>query len=221
VSLTTRARQVVLLLRPLARAAPRWPLAAAAGMSVLLLTVVLLIGLDPRFGALPVLRVAAVLLGAGASFVMVDQMAPTVVSPTPRWVRQWIRVILGALPAAALWLILYGFVRTITGADLDAPARDLIVEALVCGLSGMAGAAVAARVRHTASGALAGPITQGALCGATLFLTGAYSPWLMPYRTNWDLMHRYWVVLLSVIATVLMGANRETWPLLRRQRRPC
>jgi hypothetical protein len=144
-----------------------------------------------------------------------------VVSPTPRWLRQWLRVAIGALPVATVWLILYGFVRNTPGADLDAPARDLVVEALVCGLSGMAGAAVAARVRHTATGALAGPITQGALCGATLFLTGAYSPWLMPYRVNWDLVHRYWIWLLPVIAAVMLLANRETWPLLRRQRRVC
>jgi hypothetical protein len=210
VSLTLRVRQVTLLLGPLARALPRWPVAAAAGMSVLLLTSVLLIDLNPRFGALPALRVAAGLLGAGASFAMVDRMAPTVVSPTPRWLRQWLRVALAALPAATVWLILYGFVRTTPGADLDAPARDLIVEALVCGLSGMAGAAVAARIRHTTTGALAGPMTQGALCAVTLFLAGAYSPWLMPYRVNWDLVHRYWIWPLPLIAVVMVLANRET-----------
>lgn len=209
-----RARQSLLLLRPLAVAVPWGPLALAAGLSALILLPALLDDPAPA-AALLELRLAAVLLGAGASFAMTDGMAPTVVTATPRWLRQWLRLAIVVLPAALAWLALHSIAIAVLGSDATAPAGDLAVEAIVCGFTGVAGAAVAARYRHTQTAALAGALTQFTLATFTFFIDKQHSPWLPPGSPNWSAVHRYWLLGLPIIAITLLLANRGTWPLRR------
>jgi hypothetical protein len=209
VSVTVRARQVVLLVGPLSRAVPWLPLAAAAGLSVAAMLPALLGAAAPAAQVWG-LRIAAMLLGAGASFAMVDAMAPLTMTATPRWLRQWLRCTLVAVPAAAVWGVLC-LVAVQTAPAL--PLGDLLGEALGCFLCGLVGAAVAARARHTTTAALAGPATQGVLVVGTLFLQGDRSPWALPGAPSWADVHVGWWMAVPVLIVVLVGANREVWPL--------
>ncbi|MFF0180921.1 hypothetical protein ACFYPF_17640 [Micromonospora sp. NPDC005223] len=200
-SVRMRWRQALLLLRPLIRAVPWGPPAVAALMSGLAVLPALLDDPAPGVG-LWGLRSAAVLFGAAASFAMVDRMAPLTVVPMPRWLRQWLRLMVMLVPAAIGWLVLYAMVRSALGAAAIGPAKDLVVEAAVCGLTGLAGAAVAARYWHTSTAALAGPGTQAVLVAASLFLSGTYSPWPVPGTPNWSPVHRYWLASLPIIVLV-------------------
>jgi len=206
-----RWRQALLLLRPLIRAVPWRPPAVAAVMSGLAVLPALLDDPAPGVG-LWGLRAAAMLFGAAASFAMVDRMAPLTVAPTPRWLRQWLRLTVVLVPAAAGWLVLYALVRGALGAAIG-PAGSVVVQAAVCGLTGLAGAAVAARYRHTSTAALAGPGTQAVLVAASLFLSGRYSPWSVPGEPSWTLVRPYWLAAMPIIVVVLFLANRDTWPL--------
>lgn len=210
-----RAQQSVLLLRPLTLAIPWGPLALAAALATLILLPALLDDPAP-YAALLELRLAAVLLGAGASFAMTDRMAPTVVPATPRWLRQWLRLVIVVVPATLAWLALHSIAVVVLGADATAPAGDLAVEALVCGFTGVAGSAVAARYRHTSTGALAGPMTQFTLVAVTFFVDKQSSPWLPPGSSNWSTVHRYWLLGLPIIGLTLLLVNRDTWPLRHR-----
>jgi hypothetical protein len=213
VSVTVLGRQVLLLTVPLVRAVPWWPPAAASGLAVAAVLPALLGASAP---AAPVwgLRIAALLLGAGASFAMVDAMAPLTVTATPRWLRQWLRFTVAVVPAVAVWTVLC---LSTVGAAPGLPVGDLVGEGLVCGLCGLAGAAVSARAGDTMTTALAGPSTQAALVVATLFLPGGRSPWQLPGAQNWADVHVGWWVSLPVLAAVLLVANREVWPLLHRR----
>lgn len=102
----SRFRLVVLLARSLARAVPWWPLVAATLLAVLSQLPVLLAEPVPGL-ALPGLRLAGAGLGAAVCFALPDRMASTVMAPSPRWVRQWLRVALTLLPAMAVWALLY------------------------------------------------------------------------------------------------------------------
>ncbi len=152
------------------------------------------------------LRIAAVLLGAGASFAMVDLMAPLTITPTPRWVRQWLRFTIVVIPAALVWAVLC---LLAVGTTPGLPVRDLVGEALVCALSGLAGAAVASRVGTSRTTALAGPAVQGLLVVASLFLTGRWSPWPLPGAPGWAVVHAGWWTAVPVLVAVLLAANRE------------
>jgi hypothetical protein len=163
------------------------------------------------------LRITAVLMGAGASFAMVDAMAPLTVSPTPRWVRQWLRFAVALIPATIVWGGLYLLAAAALPVDLPAlPGGDLAAEATVCYLSGLVGAAVAARVGHTMTTALAGPATQGGLLVTTLFLPGTSSPWALPGAASWADVHIGWRAAIPILVLALLAANRDVWPLFRR-----
>jgi hypothetical protein len=209
-----RSRQAVLLVTPLVRAVSWWPLGVAIALSLLALLPTL--RHQSPYAALLPLRLAAIMLGGAAAFAMVDQMAPMTVAPTPRWLRQWLRLVLALLPATACWVALAALARSVLGPDAIGPSTEVAVEATVCALIGVSAAAVAARHRHTATGELAGPMAQALLATATLFLPDAWSPWLSPDFPAWPTVHRYWLACLPILAVILFLANRETGPGRRR-----
>lgn len=204
-----RCRQVAVLLGPICHAVPWLPLAGAAGLSLLVLLPSLLADPVP-YAALTGLRVAAVMLGAGAAFAMVDPMAPATVAPTPRWLRQWLRLVVVVVPAVAVWSVLHTVAVAVLGPTATGPVRDIAVEAATCGLAGLAGAAVGGRYRHTVVGALAGPMTQFTLIVSTHFIAEDYSAWALPNNPHWETIHRGWSIGLLIIVAVLVAANRDT-----------
>ncbi|WP_213453333.1 hypothetical protein [Rhizomonospora bruguierae] len=198
----------MLLLKPLARAVPWWPLAAAATLAVLGQLPVLFA--EPVAGlALPGLRLAAAALGAAACFALPDRMASTVLAPSPRWVRQWLRLALNLIPAVAVWVLLYLAVVAVGGRLVVEPAGYLTLQAAVCGLIPLAAAAVAARYRNNLGAALTGPLVQGVALVGTLFFPGTRSPWPIPPETGWTVAHLCWPPALVVSAAVLLFANRD------------
>jgi hypothetical protein len=216
-SVTLRGRQTVLLAGPLVRAVPWWPVAAAAGLAMAAMLPALL-GAPAPASQVWGLRISAVLMGAGASFAMVDGMAPLMVVPTPRWLCQWLRFAVAVIPAAVIWCALCLLAVASVPDEVPAlPTGDLIAEALVCCLSGLAGAAGAARNGHTMTAALAGPATQGGLLVATLFLTGKTSPWVLPPAASWADVHLGWWAATPILLLALLAANRDGWPLRSRR----
>lgn len=214
--MSLRLRQVFLLVGPVIRIVPWVPVAAATVVSALALPALA----DASAPASQIwgLRIAAVLLGAGASFTMVDPMAPLSVTPTPRWLRQWLRVVIALAPAAAVWTSLYA-VADSTAAPVGLPAGDLASEAVVCALAGLVGAAVAARRGHSLTTAVAGPATQGGLMVATLFLPAKYSAWPLPAAPQWERAHDWWWAAVPVLVVALGFANGEVWPWWRTKRK--
>ena len=195
------------LLVPMIRALSWWPLGVAAALAL-----VGALAVDDRSpaAAFVMLRIAALLLGTGGAVAMVDRMGALVV-PVPRWLRQWLRLVLMATPAALAWATL----GWLLDADLSA---GLVAEAVVCAMVGFAGAAVAARHRHTPSAAVAGPVTQFGLLAVSLVPRGSWSPWPPPGDPHWDPAHRGWWTAAAVVGVALVLANRDGWPLLSRRR---
>jgi hypothetical protein len=211
-----RVRQFLLLVRPVTRAVPLGPMAAAVTLS--------LVGTLPAFLDAPEpasqvwgLRVAGVLLGAAASFGMVEPMSLLAVTATPRWLRQWARVMAVLLPTAVVWSLLYALTDASSAALL--PLGDLVVEALTCALAGIVGGAAAARHGGGATTGLAGAVTQGGLICATLFVPARHSPWALPATPRWEAGRGWWLAVLVVLAVALIAANREVWPVVSGLRR--
>jgi hypothetical protein len=212
-SVSLRARQAALLVGPLVRLVPWSPVAAAAVLALLALLPAVLGGPAPATQVWG-LRIAAVLLGAGASFAMADLMVPVAVTPTPRWLRQWLRFTIGLVPVAGCWwgLYLLAVASLPDGGVTALPGAGLAVEAAVCGLTAMAGAAVAARSDRHRTAPLAGPAAQALLLALSLFLTGRWTPWPLPAAGTWEEVHRYWLVALLACVVVLWVANRDGRP---------
>jgi hypothetical protein len=214
-----RIRQVGLLAVPVARMVPWAPAAVAAALS-LLAYLPAAVGAAAPASQVWALRIAGFLLGAAACFALIEPFAPVWATPTPRWLRQWLRTGVALVPAVAVWLALFVLAAHSVPAN-DLPFADLAAEASVCGLTGMAGAAVAARRGHSLTAALAGPAAQGGLITATLFLTGDHSPWLLPAAAAPAAIHDWWSAAVPIPVLILGMANLEprSWKI-RRRRRP-
>ncbi|MFI6073327.1 hypothetical protein ACIA5C_17265 [Actinoplanes sp. NPDC051343] len=197
-----RIRQVVLLTVPVTRMIP-WPPVAVAGALSLLACVPAVAGAAAPASQVWALRIAAFLLGTGACFALIEPLAPVATTPTPRWLRQWLRTVIALVPATLAWLALFALLAP--GHRL--PLTGLAAEAAVCGLTGVAGAAVASRRGHSVTSALAGPAAQGGLIAATLFLSGDHSPWLLPGTPT--AAHAWWTAAVPVPVLILGLANRE------------
>lgn len=203
-------RLASLMIRPLIQAISWWPLGAAVVLAVLGLLPPLLS--EPATGlALPGLRLAAAALGAAVCFALPDRMASTVMTPSPRWLRQWLRLALVTLPAGAVWALLLLWMIA-AGDQVVEHSRFLMLQAAVCGLLPVAAAAVAVRRRDTMTAALAGPTTQGIALVGTLFFTGARSPWPIPTTPTWSTAQCSWLPALALTAATLLIANREARP---------
>jgi hypothetical protein len=176
-----------------------------AGAMALALAATVLVGRPSPSRAAMLLRVLAVVLGAAGACALVDRMGAVPV-PAPRWLRQWLRVLLGLFPAAVAWAGL----ATLLHPDHVA---ELATEALTCALTAFAGTAGAARRPTSATSALAGPVTQVALVAATLLPPPRYSPWIGPEQPHGGTAHRLWWIASAVAIAVLALANRDLWPL--------
>ncbi|KUL26484.1 hypothetical protein [Actinoplanes awajinensis] len=197
-----------LLLPHLARAVPWPPFVAAAVLAVVVQFPVLREDPSPAvvlFG----LRFAAAVLGAAAGFALPDLMASTVVTPVPRWRRQWLRLGLLLFPAVLLWAGLHGAVGRLAGPEVTWSHGLVILQAAVCGLVSVTFAAVGARYRNTSGSALLGPAAQGIALVVSLFFTGDHSPWRVPAPGGWTAPQQVWPVAFVLLLAVLLTANRE------------
>ncbi|MBO3742002.1 hypothetical protein [Actinoplanes flavus] len=192
----------------LIRAVPWWPFAAAVALAVVAQLPVFLAEPPPTMIVIG-LRLAAAVLGAAAGFALPDLMASTVISPTPRWRRQWLRLMVLLVPSVLVWTLLYLAVRDAAGPVATWPHGFVILQAAVCGLLPVAAAAVGARYRDEATGALSGPAVQGGVLVVSLFFTDRNSPWAVPAGDDWTTAQRCWPVALALVLVTLLAANRE------------
>lgn len=198
-----------LLVPHVIRAVPWWPFAAAVVLAVVAQVPALLAEPDSRW-VLIGLRLAAAVLGAAAGFALPDLMASTVITPVARWRRQWLRLAVLLLPGILVWSVIHVVVRALVGPDLTWPAGFVIMQAAVCGLLPLAAAAVGARYRDSAAGAVPGPTALGVVVVMTLFLSESHSPWPVPVSADWTVAQRCWPVTLGSVLLTLLVANRET-----------
>ena len=118
-----RIRQVVLLTVPVARMVPWTPAAAAAALS-LLACLPAVAGAAAPASQVWALRIAAFLLGTAACFALVERLEPVSTTPTPRWLRQWLRTVIALTPAILMWLALFSLAaRSLPAHESERGAR--------------------------------------------------------------------------------------------------
>ncbi|WP_430779634.1 hypothetical protein [Actinoplanes sp. G11-F43] len=211
---------ILTLAAHLARAVPWWPFAGAVALAGFVQSPTLLVAEPHPRMAVTGLLIGAGVLGAAAGFALPDLMASTVITPVPRWRRQWLRLVLLLVPSMLVWVVLHAAVRAGAGPSVTWPAGFVTLQAAVCGLLPVAVAAVGARYRDEAGGALLGPVAQGIAMVVSLFFTGRSSPWSLPVDADWTTAQRVWPVMLALVVIVLLLANRETACPPRGRRRP-
>ncbi|GAA4576755.1 hypothetical protein [Planotetraspora kaengkrachanensis] len=201
-------RSAPALVRPLTRAIDWSPLAIAGSLIV---CVAALVPPGEPLGPVPaltLLRMAALLLGAAAGFALVDAMsASTAAVPVPRWVRQWARTAMALTAAGLVWGATYAIVSARLARGVAVTPSGLAVEAAVCMLVGVAGAATAVRRHSGRQAALAGAAAQLAACVAALITGGGVWPSLGDEQ--WDLTHAWWLAALPLPVLVLVAAHRD------------
>lgn len=198
------------LLRPTSRAADWTALLAACAMTVGLASIASPAG-DVM---LLVLRMAGVLLGAAAAFILIDPMArSTLATPVHRWLRLWLRVGMALVPAMTAWGLTFAVSAWRTTVDL--PLAGLALEALVCATVAITATAFAIRWLDGKIAALAGLATQVALIAISLIGPADFSPWPQPDSPQWTATHRFWLAGLVLSLLALAGASTDTRPDLR------
>ncbi|SPL90046.1 unnamed protein product [[Actinomadura] parvosata subsp. kistnae] len=198
----------LLLIRPLVRAVDWQPIAVVAALSATLAVV-----LQPGDGLLPhhgvlLLRMAALLAGAAAAFILVDAMAlSTEAVPVPRWLRQWLRTVMAVMAAAAVW----GIMCAIVIGHLPADSPDLLsgaaVEATLCVLIALAGTASAVRHTQGKQAALAGAVVLLLFYVVAQIFADNALPW--PTHPDWDRVHLWWLRALPLPLLVIGLAHRD------------
>ncbi|MFA3876750.1 ABC transporter [Streptomyces sp. MMCC 100] len=201
---------------PLWRTLPWRALAAAGTLGLLVAAVPLATGAEPApWQTLLLLRGAALIGALGLAFLLDDPARHlTAPVPTPRLLRQALRVALVA-PLAALW---WTTVLLLTPSASRPPAGGVTLEALTVGALALAVAALAVRLTDEAR--------PGPYVAASLLLTAVLAPLLAPEGwalfvqagdPRWSAGHDRWAVL--AVAVALAGAACGPEPLGRRAAR--
>ncbi|CAM5253218.1 ABC transporter OS=Streptomyces tendae OX=1932 GN=GUR47_25675 PE=4 SV=1 [Streptomyces tendae] len=204
------------LVGPLWRTLPWQGLAAAGTLGLLVAAVPLATGAEPApWQTLLLLRGTALIGALGLAFLLDDPARHlTAPVPTPRPVRQALRVALVA-PLAALW---WTAVLLLTPSASRPPVGGVTLEAVAAGVLALAAAALAVRLTDEAR--------PGPFVAACLLLTAVLAPLLAPEGwalfvqgedPRWSAAHDRWAVLVAVAAAVAALCGPE--PLGRGARR--
>ncbi|WP_370944116.1 hypothetical protein AB5J62_34095 [Amycolatopsis sp. cg5] len=193
----TFARVIGRLIKPIGRAMDWTPLAVAVPAMIALAVAA---GIEPVSVAATI-RLGALLLGAAAGFALVDPVP--VVTPVPRWVRQWLRTLLAFVAAAAAWCAMFAVFasRAAPGAGFGGYA----LEAAVCLSAGLACTAVVVLRRADRVAGAVGAAVLLALAASTFFYEGRV--WPLPEEPDWSAVHQGWLVALPIPVLVLTMAN--------------
>jgi len=209
-SVTGRRGQIAPLGRHLIHAIAWRPSMAAALVAVAILGLPTLLDRQPNpEHTLRSVRLAALLLGASASVALADQMDWLQV-PTPRWLRQWLRVIIAVVPCAGVWALLTVPALAALGTGHLRFVVGLTAEASVSALIALLGVAVAVRFRRGNVVALAGAAALLGFVCATLFLPDEWAAWPAAGAANWGRVHQWWWCALPVLTLGLVAANGDT-----------
>jgi fluoroquinolone transport system permease protein len=204
----SRARIIMLLARPTARAIGWGPLLGAGALAV----VYVYLQSPDRYidHRILVLRLGALLIALGLAFVLDDSSEETIASvTTPRLVRCLVRVALALPIAAALWAIVLtaaGEIPPSQGGPI--PRGDLTFEAAtVCAIA-LAASSLARRAHDGVGGVVAAPIV---LAFVTVALLAPTDPRLLPSvgDLDWSDAHVLWRYILLGAALAFLYANRD------------
>ena len=209
----------LLVARPLARTVP-WPALAVSMLGAVLLVWHFRTGVNTSESEVALaLRLAAVTLAVGLSFVLDDPTEDlTAPSPVSLGARRSVRIAMTMAPAVAAWTLLAWWSNAASFA-MDPPHFDrLIVEMAALGAVGLAGASWGAR--HLADG-LGGP--AGASAVVLMTVVAAMFPWghpllaRLPRTGGYVLAQRWWwiVVLAALVVLVRTSATPGTARLRR------
>ncbi|WP_061443959.1 hypothetical protein [Streptomyces sp. CCM_MD2014] len=212
----SRGSLTVDLVGPLWRTLPWRALAAAGALGLLVAATPAATGAEPApWQTLLLLRGAALTGALGLAFLLDDPARHlTAPVPTPRLVRQALRVALVA-PLAALW---WTAVLLLTPSASRPPAGGVTLEAVTVGAFALAAAALAVRLTDEAR--------PGPFVAAALLLIAVIAPLLAPEDwalfvqaedPRWSAGHERWAVLAAAVGAV--GAGCGTEPLRRRRGR--
>ncbi|MET9356797.1 ABC transporter [Streptomyces sp. NPDC006617] len=211
-----RGAATVDLVGALWRTLPWRALAAAGALGLLVAGAPLATGAEPApWQTLLLLRGAALIGALGLAFLLDDPARHlTVPVPTPRLVRQVLRVALVA-PLAVLW---WTAVLLLTPSASRPPVGGVTLEAVAVGALALAAAALAVRLSDEAR--------PGPFVAASLLLTAVLVPLLAPEDwalfvqaddPRWPVAHERWAVLAAAVAVAWAVCGPE--PLGRRRGR--
>ncbi|MFF4474531.1 ABC transporter [Streptomyces sp. NPDC001599] len=210
------------LIGPLWRTLPWRALAAAGVLGLLVAGVPAATGAEPApWQTLLLLRGTALIGALGLAFLLDDPARHlTAPLPTPRPVRQALRVALVA-PLAALW---WSAVLLLTPSASRPPIPQVTLEAVTAGVLALAAAALAVRLTDEER--------PGPFVAAALLLTAVLAPLLAPEGwalfvqaddPRWSAAHDRWAVMAAAVAVA--GAACGPEPVgrgrTRRLRSPC
>lgn len=198
-SVTTIARATGCLVKPVGRAVDWVPFAVA----VPAILVLALVTEAESVTLAATVRLAALLLGAAAGFAVVDPVA--VVTPLPRWVRQWLRTTLGFAAAAVAWCAVFAVLAFRAAPGVDTGFDGYALEAAVCVSAGLACTAVVATRRADRMTGAVGAAVLLALAASTLFYEGRV--WPLPEEPEWAAVHQAWPVAFPIPLIILTLAN--------------
>ena len=167
-----RVRQVPVLLPGTIRAVPWGPLVGGATLGLVLVS----LGSDDLGSLMVRLRLAAVLVCAGAAYVVDDPAAPTLAcSPTPLLSRRTLRVAGAVVAAGAAWGALLVAVRWAAGPGRWAPAA-LTLQAAALLATALTMAVLASRFAPDGRGGVAGSASVLVLALVSIALPHGWSP---------------------------------------------
>ncbi|WP_399477264.1 ABC transporter [Streptomyces sp. TRM68367] len=190
---------VLSLVRPVWRTLPWMPLAAGAGLGLLLVGIPRMrSGAADPWQGLTLLRGAALCFALGPAFLLDDPARHTTTPvPTPRPLRITLRLALVA-PLAALW---WTTALLLVPAQARPPLGDITLEAAGVAGCALAGAATAVRFTDRPEPGLA--VTTALLTAAVATALLLPDDWTLlpaPGSSEWDAAHDRWTAMALLAA---------------------
>lgn len=207
--LVTRARQVILLARPTARAMSWSPLLWAAVLAIAYVVKEATHGyVDYR---MLVLRVGALLICMGAAFALDDPTEDTLGHvPAPLLLRRGLRLVLLLPFVAVVWMALLQLVGEVSRRDGGPlPVGDVTLEAAALLLLSLSAACLGARFTSDRVGGIAAAPIVLTLVAVALFLPYNYRLIVPTSDPRWADAHEAWRVVLAGSAIAFLYLNRS------------
>ncbi|MFF0739009.1 hypothetical protein ACFYVL_01295 [Streptomyces sp. NPDC004111] len=203
------------LTRHIVRATAWRPMTATALLIPVVAAVLLLMYdehlMPPQITA-NLLRATAVLLATAAGTLLADPtVATTAAVPSPRFLRQTMRLALAVTLVALVWALTSWLLITFTPPLDPGTLSGLAQEALALTLITLTGTAWRTRHHNDPTAPLVGLGLTLVFLTATAPLRGDWSLWATPGTGHWDAVHAGWTVLAVAAALVLAPALGDTY----------
>lgn len=216
----TRVRQAAQLLLPVARTGEWTPLFIAVFSGAVFVFIETRAGCILSESGVPclpdstrvqALRVAAVLLAVGVSFILDDPCHDTTQHlPTPRWLSILLRIGIGAPLVAAGWLLESKLALRSLAPEQAVPVGALTIEMAALAIVGLAAAAASVRIVRGGRGGVGAACAVLAIVGIALVLPGTLRLFLKDQlEQGWARSHVVWMAILGAAAFVFIVLLRD------------